>query len=73
MQGLKVFWVADENTLAASKDAEWDVVIVSPKVKTGKLTSWLRYKQLVVTSPFAKNTTTETHNVALDGAYRIQF
>ncbi|KAB2918596.1 MAG: ComEC family competence protein [Bacteroidetes bacterium] len=73
LQGLKVLWVADENPVTASEEVEWDVVILSPKVKTDKLASLIRYRQLVVTSPFSKNTTTETHNVALDGAYRIQF
>lgn len=73
LQGLKVLWAADEKLVTASKEVEWDVVIASPKVKTDKLASLIRYKQLVVTSPFSKNTTTEIHNVALDGAYRIQF
>ncbi len=73
LHGLKVLWATNENTFVTSKEEQWDVVIAGPKVNATKLSSLMRFKELVITSPFPKSTAKKTHNLALDGAYRIQF
>jgi competence protein ComEC len=73
LQGLKILWVEDEKAIIQQKGTLWDVVIASPKLKTSALNGGLTYKKLVISSPYAKQKAQQTHNTALEGAYRIQF